>query len=133
MEFPTALSVSRDPGRLSVSFALIRANSSAVTGRSVQYGPQLLVDLYQRLLGLVGLDWRIDDERPLRARAQQAAACSISPMLVFAQIHIEPRAEGAAKVVIHSLNGDFLRRVRRHVRRCPARITDWPAPGLSTM
>jgi len=37
MENPTASSVSRDPGKLRVSLALIRANSSAVTGRSVSW------------------------------------------------------------------------------------------------
>ena len=36
IEPPTASKVSRDPGRLSVSLACVRANSSEVTGRSAR-------------------------------------------------------------------------------------------------
>ena len=61
-----------------------------------------------RLLRLVGLHRRDDDERPLPARVLQHALRAVAPVLVEPQVAIEARRRHAAEVAHHGVDGEVL-------------------------
>jgi len=61
-----------------------------------------------RFHGLVCLNWRIGDKGSLCARAHEEGRCTVRPVFVLTQIHIDSRRERAAKDVVHGFNGYFV-------------------------
>ena len=79
-----------------------------------QERPQILVHFSQRFLRLIRLHGRKDEEWPLRLSTHKEAVCAVGPVLVLSQVHVQARAERSANVIVHGLDGDFLRGVGRH-------------------
>ena len=74
---------------------------------------QILVHFSQRFLRLVGLNRGNRQERLLTLRVpKKLAERAIGPMLVFAKIHVQPRAESSADHIVHQAFHGMFRSIR---------------------
>ena len=91
------------PGRPSVAFRMTLWNSSPVTGRSPATPRSSFTTSSIGFLGLVGLHRGDDEEgtRPARVRHRRLGA--VAPVLVEAEVAVQPRRRHAAEVAQHGL------------------------------